>query len=222
MKKKNFIILAIIVLLLFAFIILKGCGNDADNDINESRIDGGTVYVDQESGDNNTDECIKMQGYELCVPSDFVCTGGYQGYRYFEAACNLPGRDDFEIEIDYGLNSTAYSNSISETMIGVRSFEITNGQYGVSVCKIYESEGLNLGSEHWLCNYVENDNKIITLGIGNSFSANGQNYGRWFEADLKILKQKEGVSEEDYLEILERLVNQGVKIDWSFFEAESN
>ncbi len=167
---------------------------------------------------------LDMQGYYLYPSPGYECVGGFtDGYRYLDAECVPEERDDYKINIEAGLAMSAINpdKGLVDNQIVVRSMEFTGRQHGVIVCEEHTSEGLRLNAEHYLCTYERDGQPVITLGTGKSFHGTDSSFGRWFEADLVIKDSDNDYTEEDYVELLERFVSSGVKINWEDYEPEN-
>ncbi len=202
------------LLFLLVFTLSACSGNkEEENLILDIKNDNNALEAEEEE-DNRLD----MQGYFLDVPENYICSGGFvDGYRYQEARCNHINRDDFEIVVDHGLVVSGINpeKGLVDNQLVVRSFEFSGGVYGLILCQEHFPEYLSIDGEHYLCFHTIDSNQIITMGVGKSYS----NYGRWFEVDL-IIKQDTDYSQNDYIELLEKFLNQSIKINWEDYRNE--
>ncbi len=210
MKKNIIIIIILIILLILGFFLLQNRGSVDVEQEGELLEQEGLVL---------SDDFLEMQGYELHPPRGYDCVGGFtDGYRYFDGECTPQGREDFLIDIDFGLAMSGINpeEGFLENQIPVRSFDITGGVYGLTVCQEYISDKINLDAEHYICRKEEEGNDVIVMGIGKTFPTDGGAFARWFEARLTVLTEEDYV-EDDYIDILASFLNNSVKIDWDFF-----
>lgn len=213
----------IIVLVIIIALFLTGFFILTNDEMEEVAIDTTQKATTPEEEDIIEDEqdYLDMQGYYLYPPQNYNCVGGFtDGYRYLDAECTPEGRDDYEIHVEAGLAVSGINpeEGLVANQIVVRSYEFTNGQRDVYVCREHSSEELKLNAEHYLCTYNRDEEPVITLGIGKSFHTSETSFGRWFESHL-IIKDYE-YTEEDYIELLENFVNSSVKINWEDLEPE--
>ncbi len=153
-------------------------------------------------------DVLDMQGYELDVPPGFQCKGGFtDGYRYLNAEC-LPDRGDFEITVERGLTATSIGDDdFTEYMIKSRSREFTGSNEKI-VCENLDPDRLSLGAQDYLCIHSIDNMPTVTIGIGNSYDG----VARWFESHLKVDDDKDI---RDYIDVLSKFLDEGIKIDWS-------
>lgn len=189
----------------------------ADDTTVESEVS--TEEVDE------TDGMLDMQGYYLAPLDNYECTGGLtDGYRYLDADCVPTDSDDHVIRVGRGLDAIAIvwdGGRFIGNQVGLRNYDFTGGQRGVSVCEAFESEDLQLDAEHYVCIYDGEKGRTITIGIGKSFRVDEDAaYARGFEADLFIKKEGDDYNEQEYVTTLARFLNDSIVIDWSQYAPE--
>lgn len=185
MKKQTLLFLLIIT------VVISGCNGSSD----------------ARGSSNNV---LDMQGFELKVPRNYECTGGFtDGYRYLDAKCT-PKRGSYEIIVDFGLTMSGMdmTKSFAENIMPLRVREYD------ATCVVY-NERVGIGAEHYICPRTEDGQRIVTMGIGKVFEAG---YARWFEAHLVILETD--YDKEEYVDTLVSFVGQAIDIDWDFFDSE--
>jgi len=196
------------ILILLIALSLSACGSEKEGEGEEIANDNENIKEDR---------VLDMQGYFLEVPKAYNCSGGFvDGYRYQEARCLNNDRSDYKIIVDHGLAASGINpeKGLVDNQLVTRSFEFTGGVYGQIICQEHYPENLKLDAEHYLCFHNLDGNRAITMGIGKSFG----NYGRWFEADL-IIEEETNYTENDYIEILEKFLNQSIVIDWDKYRS---
>ncbi len=213
MRKIN---LFLILIGLALSLTLMACSSSSNEDI--FIISSNDKQENLDIKDEKNKQVLDMQGFYLEVPENYTCSGGFvNGYRYQEARCNPVNRDDFEILVDHGLVVSGINpeKGLVSNQLVVRSFEFSGGVYDLILCQEHFTRYLNIDGEHYLCFHTKDGNEIITMGTGKSYS----NYGRWFETDL-IIKQDTDYTQNDYIELLEKFLNQSIKINWEDYRNE--
>jgi len=228
MKKNHLIFLALVLVLVIIFLVIRSGGEDKKGETGDSP-DSGSQSVSQndnnekEEGEEESDGRLEMQGYYLNIPSDYTCEGGFVGYRYLDAECFPVDERDYKIVSDFGLPVTRVigPSGFLENQLPIRSLEFTGGVRDLIVCEAYTSENLNLEAEHYLCDYNQDGKDIITLGIGRVFSANDTYFARWFESHLIIEEKDSQYDKEDYVDSLVKFLDSAIDIDWEYFNPEN-
>lgn len=196
--KKN----KLVFFLFFSIFILSACSSSSEQ-----------LETNIEKNENISRESLDMQAFFLEVPDNYSCSGGFvDGFRYQEARCINNSREDYEIVVNFGLTATRIDPEVGiiANQIVVRSHDLTGG-----VCQVHSPQYLNLDAKYYLCFHEDNNQPTISLGVTKSYDT----YARWFESDLLINKEEE-YNQDDYIEILEKFLNQSIKIDWNEFKNE--
>ncbi len=216
MNKITIFAIVVVLVLIGLFVLI---GNDKEMPVDSPEVD---ISQEEKSAmEHGQQDYLDMQGYYLYPSPGYSCEGGFtDGYRYLDAECIPEERDDYKIDIEAGLAMSAINpdKGLVDNQIVVRSMEFTGRQHGVIVCEEHTSEGLRLDAEHYLCTHERDGEPVLTLGTGKSFHGTDSSFGRWFEADLTIKDSDNDYAKEDYIELLERFVSSGVKINWEDYE----
>jgi|GEM_PF-3353084 len=209
---KNIIIIALIVvsLIVVGFFFFQR----EEIDFKEDQTEEDIVQEEREIPSDYLD----MREYHLYPPEDYDCEGGFVGgNEYLDAECIPKDRSDYVINIGVGLQSASIDWNEGK-LVGERilrkGFEITGEQNGEMVCEEFYSEDLELDAEHYLCRHLEDEDYMITIGVGKSFYIPDGSYGGWFEVDLVIKEENDDYEESDYIGELVKFLNEAIKINW--------
>ncbi len=212
MKKNNILIVVFAVTLLIVFISFRG---DTKNGEVDDPVEGEEVeVVEDEEGEvveaEEGDSRLDMQGYFLDIPAEYECTGGLtQGYRYLDAEC-IPEEGDYKIISERGLAATVVAgDSFASMYSSLLSHDIDGICY-----PLVDTEEIELDAEHYVCEHVEDDKNLLTVGIGRLFHDNH------FASHFKVHLQRELGSdmEEGDFDRLVSFMNKAIDIDWSIYE----